>query len=378
MQSIDQQAAASQTSGQPLSRNSRIQTPNSCLLPACTHAHAHTSSYAGQLEAVEAAVAVAPQWQHQLVVWAADGGAAGAQGRGRGGAHCQCQQQPPPPLFAASSFRWSRPMTGDGADSAAASPRKLQELRAQLESIHRLQARACKGGAGSRRRRQRRTPPTAAGLQAPSAAATVSGSDAALALLSSQQSPKSRSPAPHSQAPAEAITAVEDQTAALSTPAAQQASCPPAAQPTPPSPPQSALPEGSTLHVRRIGGVCESFAEISRVFSRLGTVLQATIRHRESDDGQNTSWALVTMESSAAAQAALAQPVMAGTVQLVVNPFSQTQAAASTGAMGRIQRQANRLYSMQIGGDVPFCLRHNTFHWCAKTRADSGQQMRSP
>jgi hypothetical protein len=27
MQSIDQQAAASQTSGQPLSRNSRIQTP---------------------------------------------------------------------------------------------------------------------------------------------------------------------------------------------------------------------------------------------------------------------------------------------------------------------------------------------------------------
>ena len=38
MQSIDQQAAyiyiqaaASQTSGQPLSRNSRIQTPNSCL-----------------------------------------------------------------------------------------------------------------------------------------------------------------------------------------------------------------------------------------------------------------------------------------------------------------------------------------------------------
>jgi hypothetical protein len=29
MQSIDQQAAASQTSGQPLSRNSRIQTPNS-------------------------------------------------------------------------------------------------------------------------------------------------------------------------------------------------------------------------------------------------------------------------------------------------------------------------------------------------------------
>jgi hypothetical protein len=32
MQSIDQQAAASQTSGQPLSRNSRIQTPNSCCM----------------------------------------------------------------------------------------------------------------------------------------------------------------------------------------------------------------------------------------------------------------------------------------------------------------------------------------------------------
>jgi hypothetical protein len=32
MQSIDQQAAASQTSGQPLSRNSRIQTPNSSYM----------------------------------------------------------------------------------------------------------------------------------------------------------------------------------------------------------------------------------------------------------------------------------------------------------------------------------------------------------
>ena len=40
MQSIDQQAAASQTSGQPLSRNSRIQTPNSsasCMHAARTH-----------------------------------------------------------------------------------------------------------------------------------------------------------------------------------------------------------------------------------------------------------------------------------------------------------------------------------------------------
>jgi hypothetical protein len=37
MQSIDQQAAASQTSGQPLSRNSRIQTPNSSTLSAINH-----------------------------------------------------------------------------------------------------------------------------------------------------------------------------------------------------------------------------------------------------------------------------------------------------------------------------------------------------
>ena len=36
MQSIDQQAAASQTSGQPLSRNSRIQTPNSGGGGACS------------------------------------------------------------------------------------------------------------------------------------------------------------------------------------------------------------------------------------------------------------------------------------------------------------------------------------------------------
>ena len=42
MQSIDQQAAASQTSGQPLSRNSRIQTPNSSTEHA---AEVSTSQY---------------------------------------------------------------------------------------------------------------------------------------------------------------------------------------------------------------------------------------------------------------------------------------------------------------------------------------------
>ena len=40
MQSIDQQEAASQTSGQPLSRNSRIQTPNSSR-----HVQEHSGAY---------------------------------------------------------------------------------------------------------------------------------------------------------------------------------------------------------------------------------------------------------------------------------------------------------------------------------------------
>ena len=44
--------------------------------------------------------------------------------------------------------------------------------------------------------------------------------------------------------------------------------------------------------------------------------------------------ALVTMGTAEAAKRAIAAKVMAGTTQLTVNRFNQTQAGASTGAMG--------------------------------------------
>ena len=98
-----------------------------------------------------------------------------------------------------------------------------------------------------------------------------------------------------------------------------------------------------------------------------GAFVQATIRHRI-QDGKNTSWALVTMADTASVDKALvrsylaiscretcfsslscggrsgqaAPAVMAGSSKLVLNRFSTKQAAASTGAMGKVQKEAEK------------------------------------
>ena len=105
------------------------------------------------------------------------------------------------------------------------------------------------------------------------------------------------------------------------------------------------------IHVRGIGvdgwdgteegvGRYENEESLEEIFGAFGTFIQATIRHRIAD-GQNTSWALVTMGDLESVDRALAAPaVMAGTNKLVLNRYSKKQAAASTGAMARVQKEA--------------------------------------
>ena len=72
MQSIDQQAAyiyiqaaASQTSGQPLSRNCRVQTPNSCWLAAA--AGWLLLLAVGQLDIAAVNLASTYRWTYDLI-----------------------------------------------------------------------------------------------------------------------------------------------------------------------------------------------------------------------------------------------------------------------------------------------------------------------
>ena len=87
------------------------------------------------------------------------------------------------------------------------------------------------------------------------------------------------------------------------------------------------------IHVRKIGmegwdgkedspGRYENEASIKEIFAPFGDCLQATIRHRI-QDGQNTSWALVTMGDKAAVERALrSQPLFAGETELTLTRFS--------------------------------------------------------
>ena len=78
----------------------------------------------------------------------------------------------------------------------------------------------------------------------------------------------------------------------------------------------------------------ESDEALEEIFEVFGPYVRATIRHRVKN-GQNTSWALVTMGDAESVDRALAAPsVMAGTGKLVLNRYSKKQAAASTGATG--------------------------------------------
>eukprot|EP01047_Picozoa_sp_COSAG01_P033914 COSAG01_NODE_2519_length_7522_cov_6.051192_1_plen_1559_part_10 len=96
------------------------------------------------------------------------------------------------------------------------------------------------------------------------------------------------------------------------------------------------------LHVRGVGMMDEQ--QLSTTFTQFGDVSQVTVRKRFSEDGTNTSWALVTMSQPAAVQKALKSFEKIGRIEgspgLSVRQFDEGQAAKSTGAMSTIQHEA--------------------------------------
>ena len=102
--------------------------------------------------------------------------------------------------------------------------------------------------------------------------------------------------------------------------------------------------EGTTLHVRGIGGQCESEAALRQVFGQFGVVsdTRILIRHRV-QNGENSSWALVTMDDADAADAALSATsytLEQTTVELTVGRYNRAQAERSTGAMEAARHRA--------------------------------------
>ena len=117
------------------------------------------------------------------------------------------------------------------------------------------------------------------------------------------------------------------------------------------------------IHVRGVGvegwdgteegrGVYESDEALEEIFEVFGPYVRATIRHRV-QNGQNTSWALVTMGDTESLDRALAAPrVMAGDTALVLTRVSAEKAAASTGGMAAV-RQEVLLGAVDIRLDDP-------------------------
>ena len=117
--------------------------------------------------------------------------------------------------------------------------------------------------------------------------------------------------------------------------------------------PRSAAPagDGHQIHVRGIGvdgwdgthegkGDYENEAALRSIFGEFGSVQQVVVRHRV-QGRKNTSWALVAMGDEEAVERVMAAPsVMAGTSPLVLNRFSTTTAATSTGAMKIIGKRS--------------------------------------
>lgn len=102
-------------------------------------------------------------------------------------------------------------------------------------------------------------------------------------------------------------------------------------RPEPPLPLLSEYEARCTLHVRGVGGDFESAETLEKAFSKYGKFLTATIRHREDEAGNNTSWALVTMGDVSSAERALRG--LSGHRSLRPNAFSAKAAATSQGAM---------------------------------------------
>jgi calcium-binding protein CML len=137
-----------------------------------------------------------------------------------------------------------------------------------------------------------------------------------------------------------------------------------------PQPQNDEVPPGTQIHVRGIGvdgwdstpegkGSHESESALKAIFEQYGKFLQATIRHRiEGPSGKwdpkttpaadwpregskNSSWALVTMETTSAVDAALEaselEGVYAGAQLLKLTRFSKDVASTSGGAMAAVR-----------------------------------------
>jgi hypothetical protein len=95
---------------------------------------------------------------------------------------------------------------------------------------------------------------------------------------------------------------------------------------------------GSQLHVRHVGGDASEEA-LRPVFEQFGgQMLQATIRKRVDESGNDTSWALVTMRKPAEAQKVIAEAD--NLVPLTVALYDILQAGQSTGDMPKVKRLA--------------------------------------
>jgi hypothetical protein len=95
----------------------------------------------------------------------------------------------------------------------------------------------------------------------------------------------------------------------------------------------------NNLHVRGVGPTSED--ALVALFAQHGECVQVTVRRREDAAGNDTSWALVTMATSAGADTALQSGVSVGMKTLTITRFSQKQADASTGMMGEVRREAS-------------------------------------
>eukprot|EP01046_Picozoa_sp_COSAG06_P033455 COSAG06_NODE_3414_length_5376_cov_4.196513_1_plen_1512_part_10 len=104
--------------------------------------------------------------------------------------------------------------------------------------------------------------------------------------------------------------------------------------------------ENAVIHVGGLEGQLESESLLEEVFSRFGTVLAATLRTRRETDSQGrktkVSWALVSFQTEADAQRALAADAELSREfksQLVMKTIDETQVVKSTGSMGAVMRK---------------------------------------
>ena len=96
--------------------------------------------------------------------------------------------------------------------------------------------------------------------------------------------------------------------------------------------------EGCQIHVRGVGGRFENRGVLTSVFAKYGEVTEAWVRRRFDSDGNNTSWALVTMANVKAASSVLASAALLPR-PLTVAAYSSKQASKSKKGMRALERK---------------------------------------